>query len=67
MSLFLLLALPFIGCVVAALLPTNARNLESLWAAAVALAVALPLALLYPEVRGGGVIAERIDWLPAWA
>ena len=65
MSLFALLALPFVGCLVAALLPTNARNLESLWAAAVALAVALPLALLYPEVRDGAVLTERIAWLPS--
>ena len=65
MSLFFLLVLPFVGCVVAALLPTNARNLESLWAAAVALAVAVPLALLYPDVRDGGVLAERVAWIPS--
>ncbi len=65
MSLLLLLALPFIGSAIAALLPTNARNLESLWAAAVALAVALPLALLYPEVAAGQVLSERLSWLPA--
>ena len=65
MSLFALLILPFVGCFVAALLPTNARNLESLWAAAVALAVALPLALMYPDVRDGAVLTERIDWLPS--
>jgi len=65
MSLFALLALPFVGCFVAALLPTSARNLESLWAAAVALAVALPLALLYPDVRDGAVLTERIAWLPS--
>ena len=65
MPLFLLLLLPFLGCVVAALLPTNARNLESLWAGAVALGVALPLALMYPELRDGGVLTERIDWLPS--
>ena len=64
MSLFLLLALPFLGSLVAALLPTTARNLESLWAAAVAAAVALPLALLYPEIAGGAVISERLSWLP---
>jgi len=64
-SLFLLLVLPFVGCVVAALLPTTARNLESLWAAAVALAVAVPLALLYPEVRDGSVLVERLAWLPS--
>jgi len=59
-----LLLFPFFGCVVAALLPTNARNLESLWAAVVALAVAVPLGLLYPEVRDGAVLIERIGWLP---
>jgi len=65
MSLFLLLTLPFVGSLVAALLPTTARNLESLWAAAVAAAVALPLALLYPEVAAGAVLSERLVWLPA--
>ncbi len=64
-SLFLLLVLPFVGCGVAALLPTTARNLESLWAAAVSLAVALPLALMYPAVRDGGVLVERLAWLPS--
>ena len=65
MSLFFLLILPFVGCVVAALLPTNARNLESSWAALVALGVAIPLVLIYPEVRDGAVLIERLSWLPA--
>jgi multicomponent K+:H+ antiporter subunit A len=69
MSLFLLLllpiVLPFIGCVVAALLPTNARNLESLCSALVALVVALAVGALYPQVRDGGVIVERLHWLPS--
>jgi len=64
MSLLALAALPFLGSLVAALLPTNARNLESLWAAAVALTVAVPLALLYPEIAAGTVISERLTWLP---
>ena len=64
MSLLALLLLPFAGCVVAALLPTNARNLESLFAALVALAVAVPLGLLYPQVSAGAVLAERLAWLP---
>ena len=64
MSLLLLLCLPFVGSAIAALLPTNARNIESLWAAAVALAVAVPLALLYPEVAGGTVPSQRLPWLP---
>ncbi len=64
MSLFALLLLPFAGCVVAALLPTNARNLESSWAALVALGVALPLALMYPSIRDGAVLVERLAWMP---
>ncbi|MDE2614785.1 MAG: monovalent cation/H+ antiporter subunit A, partial [Burkholderiales bacterium] len=46
------------------LLPTTARNLESLWAAAVALAVALSLLWLYPDVSAGGVVSQRLVWLP---
>jgi multicomponent K+:H+ antiporter subunit A len=65
MSLLILLFIPFIGSVVAALLPTNARNLESSWAALVALAVLIPLGLLYPDVRDSGVILERLPWLPS--
>ena len=63
--LLLLVVLPFTGSLVAALLPTTARNLESLWAAAVALAVALPLALLYPRMAAGEILVERWSWLPA--
>ena len=65
MSLFLLLLLPFVGSAVAALLPTNARNIESLWAGAVAVGVAVPIGLLYPEVAAGGVVTERLTWLPS--
>ena len=64
MSLLLLVLLPFVGSAVAAVLPTNARNLESLWAALVMLAVAVPLALLYPSVEAGQVLTERLSWLP---
>ena len=65
MSLLLLLALPFIGSAVAALLPTNARNAESLLAAAIALVLALQLAMLYPQVSAGAVVSERLAWLPS--
>lgn len=60
MSLLLLLLLPFLGSAVAALLPTSARNLESLWAALVALVVAVQLAWLYPQISAGAVVAERL-------
>ncbi len=65
MTLLLLLTLPFIGSAVAALLPTTARNLESLWAAAVALAVTVQLALLYPAISAGEVLSQRLTWLPS--
>src|SRR4051794_41104 len=65
MSLLLLLLLPFLGSAVAALLPTGARNLVSLWAALVAGAVVVPLALLYPDVHGGKVLVDRLAWLPS--
>lgn len=65
MSLLLLLLLSFLGSAVAALLSTGARNIESIWAGLVALAVAVPLALLFPEVRDGGVVSERLVWLPS--
>src|SRR3989344_2750645 len=64
MSLLLLVLLPFIGSAVAAVLPTNARNLESLWAALVVLAVGVPLAMLYPAIEAGQVLTERLGWLP---
>ena len=65
MSLLFLLSLPFIGSAAAALLPTSARNLESLWAVAIALVVAVQLALLYPDISAGTVVTERLAWLPA--
>ena len=64
MSLFLVLALPFAGSAIAALLPTRARNTESAFAAMVALAVIVPIATLYPAVSDGGVVVERLAWLP---
>ena len=61
MSLLLLVLVPFIGSAVAAVLPTNARNLESLWAALVVLAVGVPLAMLYPSIEAGQVLTERLQ------
>ncbi len=50
---------------VAALLPTNARNLESSWSAAIALVVTVQLAWLYPQISAGEVIIERLAWIPS--
>ncbi len=65
MSLIVLLLLPFIGSCVAALLPHNARNAESLLAGLVALAGTVQVALLYPQIADGGVIREHYTWLPS--
>ena len=65
MSLALLLALPFIGSAIAALLPSNARNAESTWSAAIAAAALVRVAVMFPQVRNGGVIRETIAWIPS--
>lgn len=65
MSLIVLLLLPFIGSCLAAVLPHNARNTESLLAGAVALAGTVYVALLYPQITHGGIIREEILWLPS--
>jgi multicomponent K+:H+ antiporter subunit A len=65
MSLIVLLLLPFLGSCVAALLPHNARNAESLLAGLIALIGTVQIALLYPHIANGGVIREEFTWLPS--
>jgi multicomponent K+:H+ antiporter subunit A len=63
--LYSLVLLPFVGSLIAALLPSNARNTESTLAGAIALFCAVQAALLFPEVSAGGVVREEIVWLPS--
>ncbi|MGE5865175.1 MAG: proton-conducting transporter membrane subunit, partial [Rhizobacter sp.] len=65
MPLVFLVLLPFIGSVLAALLPTNARNRESTLAALIALGGVVQLVLLYPRIAAGEVIRQQIAWLPS--
>lgn len=65
MSLIVLLLLPFVGSCLAAVLPHNARNSESLLAGLVALVGTVQVALLYPQIADGGVIREEFLWLPS--
>jgi len=65
MPLILLVLLPFIGSLLAAVLPTNARNTESTLAGAIALFCAVQAALYFPEIAAGGVLRQEIPWLPA--
>ncbi|HEU5136195.1 MAG TPA: monovalent cation/H+ antiporter subunit A [Steroidobacteraceae bacterium] len=64
MSLTLILLLPFLGSICAAVLPSNARNAEAWLAGAFALASAALLIALYPQVTDGGVVRASLPWLP---
>ena len=66
MSLLILLVLPFIGSIIAALLPSNARNREAWLAGLIALVGTVQAALLYPEITHGGVITHQITWFPEY-
>ena len=63
--LIALVALPFVGSLIAALLPTNARNAESTLAGAIAFFCAVQAAMYFPEIAAGGVIRQEIVWLPS--
>ena len=65
MPLVFLVALPFIASVLAALLPSNARNRESTLAGLVALGCAIQAAWFFPQVAHGHVLRQQIEWLPA--
>lgn len=65
MSLIVLLLLPFVGSCLAAVLPHNARNSESLLAGLIALIGTVQVAMLYPQIAHGGVIREEFMWLPS--
>jgi multicomponent K+:H+ antiporter subunit A len=63
--LLLLSLLPFIGSLVAALLPTHARTAAASWAGTVSL-FALGICLAqFPAVRDGIVLREKFTWVPA--
>ena len=63
--LIVVLALPFIGSVIAAGLPRNARTTAAILSWGVALANVICLAALWPAFQDGEVIRQEIDWLPA--
>ncbi|MBB1601877.1 monovalent cation/H+ antiporter subunit A [Variovorax sp. UMC13] len=65
MSLVLLVALPFVASVLAALLPANARNRESTLAGLVALGCAVQAGWMFPQLANGNVIRQEFEWLPA--
>ncbi|MGP1630013.1 MAG: monovalent cation/H+ antiporter subunit A [Giesbergeria sp.] len=65
LALIALVALPFAGSLLAAFLPSNARNTESTIAGLIAVACAVQAALLFPQISGGQVLRQEISWVPA--
>ncbi|UOF94008.1 MAG: monovalent cation/H+ antiporter subunit A [Bordetella sp.] len=64
MSLILILVLPFLGSLFAALLPSNARNAESWLAGIISLVCTFLIINLYPEISSGEIIRIDIPWIP---
>ena len=64
MSLTLIVLLPFLGSLCAAVLPSNARNAESWLAGLVTVACTVLVASLYPHVDDGGVVRAKVAWAP---
>ena len=62
--LTVLVALPFVGSIVAAFLPTNARNVEAWLAAGVALACLTIAASFLGPIAHGSAIRAEFEWLP---
>src|SRR3989338_5942479 len=65
MPLITLILLPFIGSLLAAVLPANARNTESTLAGLIALFCTVQAALYFPQIADGGVLRQELAWLPA--
>jgi multicomponent K+:H+ antiporter subunit A len=64
-TLLFLLVLPFAASVVAAVLPTNARNAEAWLAGTVAFAGLILTCAFYPPVADGAVLRAEVEWLPS--
>ena len=65
MPLIFLILLPFMGSLLAAVLPANARNTESTLAGLIALFCTVQAALCFPQIVDGGVLRQEIERLPA--
>ncbi len=63
--LVVILALPFVGSVVAAFLPTAARNAAALLAGVIAVVGVGLLASTFPMTAAGTVLRHDIPWLPS--
>ena len=66
MLLLVLILIPFIGCIRAALQPSSERSREAWLAAAVGLIGLAILAFQFPQISQGEVLRYQIDWMPAY-
>ena len=64
MLLFAVLALPFVGSVIAGLLRANARNAEAWLAGSISLFGLVLVSTSYPRVADGGVVKAKLEWVP---
>lgn len=63
--LITILVLPYLGGLITAFLPSRARGLAALIAGSQAVAVTAIVIWLYPDMIGGQVIRQNIEWLPS--
>lgn len=61
----LALALPFLGSLLTALLPTRARTMLASLAGLVSIVAALCVISFFPLVRDGGSISQTLPWVPS--
>ncbi len=66
MLVALVVLLPLIGSVCAALMPANARNAEAWLSGSVALACTVLVAIQYAAVDDGGVVRATFAWMPQY-
>ncbi|NEN75122.1 monovalent cation/H+ antiporter subunit A [Pelistega sp. NLN82] len=64
MNLSLLILLPFLGSILAGLLPPNARNREAVLSGLIAFACMGIVLWSAPTIFAGGIIEQQIEWLP---
>ncbi len=64
MLLLTLILIPFIGCIIAACLPTTARNSGAWLSAGLALIGLIIIGYQFPLINNDEVLRYQLDWLP---
>ena len=65
-TLATIVALPFLGSLIAAFLPSRARNAAAWLAGLTALGCVVLLACLYPRIADGEIVRWTLPWMPAF-